>query len=226
DETYGLLLQRQYNQVLQRVADAQGMYPRQGDFQKKYNLMNAIAIAGTGNYPEADTLLQHFVATYPNDSLTAGAAAILDYVRQQKYQQPLNPPTTAPPDSMQAALGNFIYNPQLPHIVVIAANQDNRLSALKSGLIDYNLMKAGKENLVVTVSGLNGEEGLVLCKGFATAGGAQEYLKEIRQLSSLYREYQNEQDYDLLLISEDNLMLLLQSKNLADYKSFYKALYR
>ncbi len=56
DETYGMLMQRQYNDVLMRVDDADKQFKDQGNFKKKYTLMKAIAIAGMGRYPEADTM--------------------------------------------------------------------------------------------------------------------------------------------------------------------------
>ncbi len=224
DETYGLLMQRQYSSVLRRVADADEMYPRQGNYQKKYTLMKAIAIAGTGQLPEADTMLSRFVAANPDDSLTTWANAVLDYIRKQDYTV-----VPRPSDTLQAAApvqGAYEYLPLQAHYVIIAAEQDARLAALKSALVDYNLMNADKEDVVVTISGISAGEGAVVCRGFANAAEARVYLNDIKRTKAIFSEYEHAGAYQLLLISEENFSRLLQAKDIQAYKTFFGKHYK
>lgn len=224
DETYGLLVQRQYESVLNRVAAADEIYPRQGDYKKKYTLMKAIAIAGTGKYPEADSMLSQFVASNPDDALTNWANSVLQYIRKQPYQPAGNEEVT---DTLGSTdLRSYIYDPQQPHLVLIAAAQDARLSALKSALMDYNLMKPGKEDVVVNMSSMNTSKGLVICRGFTAASNARKYLTEISGVAPIFSEYKGPDDYELLLISERNFNWLMQSKDLEAYRLFYGKHYK
>lgn len=232
DETYGLLIQRQYTDVLKRVQDADEQYKNQGDFRKKFNLMKAIAIAGTGNYPEADTMLHQFVSMNPNDTLVGWANAVLEYMKK-------NPQSAQGMNSLQpeaqnnnridtAALSGgliYEYKPASPHYVIISAQQDAKCSGLRSGLSDYNLMKQGKENITVTLSTLDAGRSLIICKEFASASEAKKYMNEIRGVNILFREFKPG-EYDMLLISSGNFPKLFVKKDYSVYKNFYSKNYK
>lgn len=227
DETYGLLIQRQYKDVLRRVNEADDIYKNQGNFRKKFTLMKAIAIAGDGNYPEADTMLSRFIAVNPGDSLINWANTVLEYIRKNPQAATdvnhLQPTSGAPP----VVSGNldYEYKPAGTHYVIFSAQQDAKLSGFRSGLSDYNLMKQGNENITVTMATLDAGRSLVVCKEFPTAAAAKKYLNEIRGVNLLFREYKSG-EYDLLLISADNFPRLFVKKDYPAYKAFYNKNYK
>jgi len=233
DETYGLLVQRQYPEVLGRIKEADETYKNQGAFQKKFNLMKAIAIAGTGNYPEADTMLSRFISMYPGDTLTSWANTVLEYIRKHPQPAPgagnsLQPASGSGPALDTAGLsGNlqYEYKPAAVHYVILAAPQDAKFSGLRSGLSDYNLMKQGNENISVTLSTLDAGKSLIICKEFKDAAAARKYQNEIRNVGILFREYKPG-EYDILLISADNFPKLFVRKDYAAYKAFYNKNYK
>ncbi len=234
DETYGLLMQRQYNDVLNRVDEADKTFKDQGAYKKKYNLMKAIAIAGMGRYPEADTMLRQFIASNPNDSLAGWANTVLDYIGKHKPVVTPAPGTTGVQPSVPAvnnptdtsAATQYIYQPASVHYVILSGQQDARFSGLKSGLSDYNLMKEGNGALTVTMTSLDAGRSLIICKEFPTAAAARKYVNEIRNVKVLFREYNNPADYDILLISADNFPKLFMKKDYARYKAFYGKNYK
>lgn len=248
DETYNLLMQRQYNDVLARVDDADKQFKDQGNFRKKYTLMKAIAVAGMGRYPEADTMLRQFVASNPNDTLTNWANTVLDYISRNRPvvapapegnatqpgippTQPVTPPASAPPvvssnNPADTAGMMYTYKATDVHYVIIAAQQDARFSGLRSGLSDYNLMKDGNGALSVTMTTLDVNRSLVVCKEFPNAAAARKYANEIRNVKVLFREYTNPAEYDILLISSDNFLKLFMKKDYAKYKTFYAKNYK
>src|SRR5690606_7609694 len=57
DETYSLMMKRDYPQLLSRVKTGQKQYNNYPVYQNRFKIMEAIALAGTGSYKEADTLL-------------------------------------------------------------------------------------------------------------------------------------------------------------------------
>jgi hypothetical protein len=230
DETYALLMQRQYNDVLRRIEEADNVYKNQGNFRKKYGLMKAIAIAGTGNYPEADTMLSRFIASNPSDTLTNWANTVLEFIRKNPRPIGDNNSATLQPEAVEKlkadTLGlQYNYQPNAPHYVILSAQQDARFSGLKSGLSDYNLMKAGNESIIVTMSTLDAGRSLVICKEFPNAAAAKKYMNEIKGVKLLFREFQPG-EYDVLLISADNFPKLFVKKDYISYKGFYQKNYK
>ncbi|KAA5536965.1 tetratricopeptide repeat protein [Taibaiella lutea] len=237
DETYGLLMQRQYNEVLTRIKDADENYKNQGNFRKKFTLMKAVAIAGNGNYPEADTMLKQFISSNPNDSLVSWANTILAYMKQ--HPDLSNAPKIIPKDSTGSvnqasqspdSTGNanalvYQYNPATEHYVIIAAPSSAKFSGLRSGLSDYNLMKASRESISVTVSTLDASRSLIVCKSFTNASEAKKYINEIKSVNVLFREF-SPNEYDIMVISADNFPKLFIKKDYGVYKAFYLKNYR
>lgn len=228
DETYGLLIQRQYNDVLRRVNEADETFKNQGNYRKKFGLMKAIAIAGNGNYNEADTLLSQFIAMNPGDTLTNWANTVLQYIRKnpQANANSLQPQANANTnvDNISGGL-EYEYKPAGPHFVIFSAQQDAKFSGFRSGLSDYNLMKPGNEGLSVTMSTLDAGRSLIVCKEFPNAAAAKKYLNEMRNVNLLFREYKAG-EYDLMLISADNFPRLFVKKDYAAYKAFYTKNYK
>jgi tetratricopeptide (TPR) repeat protein len=234
DETYGLLMQRQYKDVLNRVSEADEKFKNQGDFRKKYQLMKAIAIAGTGKYPEADTMLSMFVAANPADSaLSNWANTVLQFIRKNPIATPAGGSesgSTLPGDSSGAAepvVGSLEYtvSPASVHYVILAAQQDARFSGLKSGLSDYHAMTGGNEALSVTMTTLDANRGLIVCREFANAAAAKKYISQIRSVKLLFREYQSN-EYEILSISSDNFPRLFLKKDYDAYKQFHNKNYK
>jgi hypothetical protein len=234
DETYSLLMQRQYNDVLNRVDEADKQFKDQGSFRKKYTLMKAIAIAGMGRYPEADTMLRQFVASNPNDTLTSWANTVLDYISKHRQVAPVAPQAQASAGqpvlpaiaTTDTSAMQYAYKPSDVHYVILSGQQDARFSGLKSGLSDYNLMKEGNGALSVTMSTLDAGRSLIICKEFPNAAAARKYVNEIRNVKVLFREYSNPGDYDILLISAENFPKLFMKKDYARYKTFYTKNYK
>jgi hypothetical protein len=246
DETYGLLMQRQYNDVLIRIKDADANYKNQGAFRKKFTLMKAVAVAGNGNYPKADTLLHQFISANPNDSLTSWANAVLAYIKIQpgydSSMHPLGKPglvdtsknklntDTSKVKALSDTSGNsnslnYQYKPNSVHYVIISAPSSPKFAGLRSGISDYNLMKQGKESVTVSISTLDVSRSLIVCKEFPTAADAKKYMTEIKNVNVLFREFNNN-EYDVLLISAENFPKLFLKKDYAFYKAFYSKNYK
>jgi len=233
DKTYGLLMQKQFADVIARAEDLEKLYPSQAaQYQKKYNLMKAVAIAGQGNYPKADTMLSQFLAVNPNDSLTSWANAVLNYIRSNK--PPLNTGEPAPADTTggqpeaDTVLKAYNYQPGMKHsLIIYSPLMDGRLMGVKSGLSDYNMMKHSEEGISVSVASLKSGNGLIVCREFASEASAKKYMNEIKGLKDLFREYgKNSTEYELSIISADNLSRLLSQKDYSNYRQFYKQNYK
>ena len=104
DDTYGMLLQRQYPEVLQRAKDGQRTYT-DVRYQKKFRIIEAIASVGVNDFDRADTLVTDFINNNPTDSLRAWADAVLAYIKKNRPATP-SAATNPPPLTKAPAAGS------------------------------------------------------------------------------------------------------------------------
>ena len=226
DESYKMLLDKQYALVLDRAESLSKLYPEAGVYAKRFSLLKAVALVGSGKYQTADSLLDRFIAQNPQDTLSQWAKDIKKYI-QEHYGGSASVPgqdTTSSVASTKPAVAEFTYDAQAPHLIIITAPADMRIFALKSGLRDFNMMRAGSDNISVSMTTLNKDNNMVLIQQFANLQEAQKYYQDIVQNKTLFREY-TAKDYHLLLISRSNYNLLMNQRNLDKYLSFYSKYY-
>lgn len=146
DETYDLVQRYQYTEALQRVVVGRQKYnePR---FNKRMQIIEAMALAGTGDYYKADTVITDFLANNAGDTLFGWAQTVKDYINRNKPAQVIPPVQTPKPQAGNAA-------PQQPSAADVAADAsaqaaDKKIPELPTDKItpsiDSNVAKAPKE---------------------------------------------------------------------------------
>lgn len=108
EETYALLQERRYADALSRSRTGRQRYNNVA-YGKRFQVVEGMALAGTGSYKQADTVLSGFISTNPNDSLRTWAEQVLKYVKQQIIADSLARPKQMP-DSLSGAK-NAALNP-------------------------------------------------------------------------------------------------------------------
>lgn len=83
NETYYLLQRREYKQVIHNTDLARRQYgdPR---YQKRFTIVEGAALAASGNFGKADTLISDFLKNNPADSLKDWAEAVMNYIAKNK----------------------------------------------------------------------------------------------------------------------------------------------
>src|SRR5690606_29223548 len=153
---------------------------------------------------------------YPGDSLSAFAQNALNYIRNRKT----NPAVQNPGSAGSGDAGSdtaFKFEWSSSHFLVILAPADNRLFALKSGILDFNRLNYAGEKLSTTMTMLNPENNVLIVKPFESGAAAKTYMNTLRKEKKLFREYEG-QDYTMWLISQDNYRKLLIDKDPAGYE--------
>jgi len=251
DETYGLMMQRQYSDVLQRVREGQQQYS-DPVYAKRFRIMEAIALAGVGNYGQADTLLTEFISTKPSDSLRSWADAVLNYVKTNKpvANAPLpadstrpattasglpaavnsGPPTSAPvapiPASQPKATEAYIYKPSVEHYFVFYFNKmESKTMGLKAGFGDFNTFNFSAQKLTVLLDMLRPDQGIIVVQSFPSASHAKVYLNSVRSNNLLLKEFKPD-EYTLMVISAENFSKLSADRDMTPYLKFYKTNYK
>lgn len=255
DETYVLMMQHQYGEVIMRSREGQRQY-NDPVYNNRFKIMEAISLAGNGRYSQADTLLNAFLTTNPPDSLRQWAEAVRQYVLKNKPADvPVDSAAKAPGTGTAAASNtaapagtkpgppvpegtvalapvppdapaSYTYKALEDHYFVFAfPRMEQRAMGVKAGVADFNNMKFGGQGLNAAIDMLSAQQGLLVVRNFKNAAQAKIYLNAFRQTSLLTREYKAS-EFELFTISAANYKKLLTDRKLPVYLEFYKANYK
>jgi tetratricopeptide (TPR) repeat protein len=236
DEAYGLMMQRQYEEVLKRAKDGQKQYS-DPVYNSRFRIMEAISLAGSGNYEQADTLLTQFISSKPSDSLRIWAESVMAYVKKNK-------PVVLPPAAKDTTAGaatnavappapvvtpppaTYAYQPQGVHYVLFYFKKmESKAMGVKAGLTDFNTFNYSNQSLNTNLEMLKPDQGIITIKQFPTAAHAKIYINAVKSNNLLLKEYKSD-EYQMMVISENNYKKLAADKDVIPYTGFYKANYK
>jgi hypothetical protein len=173
DETYALLVQYQYTDVLRRVHEAQKKY-KDPKFEKRFHIMEAIALAGSGNLKQADTLLKEFVKANPSDSLKIWADNIFKFLAKNPpmplaadttgpllshwpyYGQPLGKPVSAAELARADSIANGTLVAKKDTAFATTAAEDKPVKAANNlpALIEYSVNPSAEHYIGIVLPGI------------------------------------------------------------------------
>lgn len=249
-EAYDLVQARKYGEALAKVRIIETRNER--TFNSRTSIVKAMALAGAGNYDQADTVITQFLTDQPNDSLKTWAQKVQEFIKKQQRTQALvtdsikkvaalkNPTISAnTPLAVDSNTSSgtqtspvvqkpeaYRFNPTEPHLFVfVFGSMESRVMGVKAGLSDFNNIKFSEQKLSTYLEAISANKGLLITKGFTNTFKAKQYLKEFQSTSIMTREFKPE-EYQVFLISESNLLKLKEDKDLEAYLNFYKQRYR
>lgn len=252
-QSYAFMRQRQYDSLEVFALDGVQAFP-DPRYQKRFQIMLALARAGQGNWISADTLSAQFIQAHPTDSLRPWAEAIRRQVAEERArrlaQTPvLNPDSTgqitlpgsqdslespafpAPVDTVdmfpsEPVPAEYSYEANQPHrFVFYFQGMESRAMGVMSGLRDFNTFKFSTLSLETQEEMLNALDGVVTTRGFASAPQAKIYMNTLKLSPEVFKEYKKS-EYELFLISEQNFQLLKKKQDMVEYMQFYKKHYK
>lgn len=237
DETYQSLMNRDFAVVLTRARQGQKLY-KDTVYNNRFRIMEAIALAGSGEYEYADSLLTDFMSTKPSSSLRTWAEAVLRYINKNKAANIGGKTTTATPSKPKQQAANipkaqapsnapvaYKYDAKENHYVLFAFQQmEQRAMGVKAAVNDFNQFKFSSLKLSTDISMISAKQGVVQVKNFNGVSQAKIYIRMLQSTKQIFREYQKG-EYELIMISESNYKKLLVDKDLAPYLKFYQSKY-
>lgn len=232
ERAYNALMAQDFSTAYRDAEAAPALYPKEiNPYQKKYTLVKYAAIAGNKDYKEADSLLTIFVAQNQNDETILWARNLQQYVKVQleawkKDSARLNTPSNAPMSLPADSSLQYSYKPGNLHYVMISTPvTDSKINGLRAGLRDYNNSKPARKQLEVSITPLDAQRSVIVVQEFKNAAEAKKYIAEISKMKDLFREFSNASEYDLLIISNDNILKLYTDKNWQGYVDYYRTKY-
>lgn len=251
EETYGLLLQHQYTEALMHVNIAQQQYDNPV-FKKRFQIVEAMAYAGSGDYDKADTLLKKFLVTNPPpDTLATWAKNIQQYVKEVRnggkpswYNDTIpaaqntlaknntknavhEPPKSVapPPPPAPVVPAMYSYHADSPHYcIVVIPGVDSRTSALKQHIKEFSKSSYDTLNLGFVIDLYNIDQGVMVIKQFPNAKVAKLYMSDLLA-SQLFNDFKPG-EITILTISSENYRKMYADKTATPYLGFFNANYK
>ena len=210
----------------------------------KYHLVEAMSFAGLKKIDTCKSILQNVISLYPNTNEQKRAQEILNYiistdtsnhdtslikVNDNQYAQNAADSMEASPSFKELRLnegkGNFIYNPNTDHFVMIFIKSvDGKTMSLKSGISDYNLLKHDAQDYKTTLNMLTAQQAFVTIQKFSNALYAKKYLNNMIEEKLLFGQFKTN-EYTTAVLSQQNFIELLKTRDILGYLKFYKKSY-
>ncbi|MES2702066.1 MAG: hypothetical protein V4649_05475 [Bacteroidota bacterium] len=251
DDTYKLLMQHQYTEVLMRASYAKKQY-NHPTYNKRFEIVEASANAAMGNYDKADTIITSFMRSYPGDTLTAWAGNVKEYVKQVRanggkplwYKEgpagttssstaktdaaadaPPAPPKPVVPTRPTEVPYGYAYQADSPHYaIIVLPGLDSRTADLKKGIRAFDSSKYKAANLDIFIDFYDATEGVIVVKPFGNAALAKSYLADLNASTALKSFGAGE--VKVLTISAPNYRKMFYEKNIQPYFGFYESNYK
>lgn len=115
----------------------------------------------------------------------------------------------------------FEYNDRAAQWVIIFLPESENSSAAKIKMVDFHREFFSRDKLKVN-SKIYGDQSVILINDFATEADGSEYIRVFKRTRKYLLDLQNAK---ILMITQDNLRILYEKQNLAEYEKFYEEFY-
>lgn len=189
---------------------------KNNEFRAKYILLKAMAMGQTQE--DKTTLipvLQLAVDQYPGTPEAERAAEMISVIKNG-YSE-----------NVSVSFENkysFNYDDQAKLYVIVFLDPAEPSSTAKTKIVDFNREFMSREHLKVDskIYGEGNSQSVVLISEFENESKAGEYIRVYKQTRKHLLDLQNAK---ILMITADNLKILFQKRNLAEYEKFYEEFY-
>ena len=226
ENTYRAFLNRQYEDVIARKSDADGLFPN-NKLAGKFSLLKAMAVGKTKPIQEFELALEDVIRTFPKDTVATRAKEILDFIHGKNVAE-------VPRDSALEAknLQNFIdsttkytFTPEAVQYFLIlykvgSVNTPELISRLKG----FNNVNFTTDSLLVKNGNIDLTYQYILVSPFDNKNEAMNYYVSVMNEQGVLDEY-DPSKVQFFVISQDNLTQLARSKNIPAYALFFQKNY-
>ena len=216
EESYVRVLER-YNKGLYSpvIAQADMVINEEPDniFRPKYMLLKAMCLGQ--RFDKKDTLipvLDQVITEYPKTP-EAGKAQEMKSIILNGYSQ-----------NVVADFGSkspYKYNDRVPMTVIIFPNESQSTSDVKSRITDFNREFFSRDKLKLK-SKVFQEGSIILVDEFADETAAGSYITAFKNTRKYLLDLQNAK---IMMVTQENLIILLQKQDSKEYDLFYEEFY-
>lgn len=234
ENTYRAYLNGQYEDVIRRKSSADSLFPPNA-LTPKFDFLKALAVGKTvgktRTLPEFEASLQSVVAKHPKDSVSIRAQEILDLIAKGSAGIGLTSTDSITKEAEKTQILNTGSAVQysfkadtVQYFIVVFPSGTLESNDLKIKISDYNTKYYSTSDLQISDSFLGDTKQFIMVRSFTNADAGKNYFIGITESPDVFG------DIDLstvqaFLISPNNMLLLMQSKEASAYEEFFKKNY-
>lgn len=183
-------------------------------FRAKYMLLKAMSMGQiNNNKQELLPVLNQLVAEYPkSDEAIRGKEMIAIIKNGYSENIPVDFSNKSP----------YKYNDKSPQWVIVFLDKGESSSVSKTKVSDFSKEYFSRDKLKVSSKIFGEDQSVILIQEFPTDMKAAEYVRVYKATRKHLMELQKAK---ILIITQDNLKILFEKKNLAEYQLFYDEFY-
>lgn len=204
--------QKNYSEVIAACQQAEAN-PEE-TMKSKFLLLRAMSTAAsTEDKKSILPILNEIIKTYPNTSEATKAKEMLD-ILEKGYSK--NEPVVFKKEFP------FTYEEGEDLWIILFLDKNSNSNTAKNKLSNFNDNNFDKMDITVSSKLYEQDQSVIILKTFTQTEG-EEYIKAVKSDTKLIKEYAA---LPIYLISQDNLKLLFENKNLEVYKDFYQEYFK
>jgi tetratricopeptide (TPR) repeat protein len=229
EQTYQLYINGDYQAVLSNCSGVDSLF-KNNKLQSKFDLLAALSLGKTQDLSVFTASLQKIVGKYPNTDVKTKAQDILNSIDKRKNDisslssvvDTKNKTNETPKDATKQ---KYLYEPGKAHfILIVFTNISPKNTAVVSQISNYNTQNHSLDNIEVRQELLNSTTEFCSIKNFKNAQDAMEYSEEIDSKGNLFKPLTPD-DYQIIVITNDNFAKLQKSGDVEEYRNFYEENY-
>ncbi|MEZ5108466.1 MAG: hypothetical protein R2829_05770 [Bacteroidia bacterium] len=225
ENTYRAFMNGQYADVIERKSAADSLFPG-STLSPKFAYLRALSIGYTQPRPQFETALKAVVTSYPRDSVSILAKAIL-----AKMQNPTASDSiwnaeneTLPSTQVKNTSSLYSFMPDVKHnVIIIFSSELPYANQLKGRLNQFNLRNYGANKLNVSDLTVDGNV-YMMVRSFPDHTQSKEYILGLDSDASVF-EGMDKSAFTLFPISEQNFNKFIIDKDISKYLDFYRVNY-
>jgi len=215
EETYGLYLDGDFDQVLNRAKQANTQFTP-NDMEPKFDLLTAFVVGHREAKEQYISALKGVVSKHPSDPVKVKAEEILNVIEGGGKTKP----------KKAGSKSVFKVDMESTHYFVVAFDGFvNQINQTINGFSDYNDVNNSLDKLSVTQMLLNPENQILLVKTFKTGDKAMEYYNKVMSKKGDLLGMVKGVDYRIFPISKKNFTQFFKTKDAAAYEVFFQENY-
>lgn len=185
-------------------------------FRSRYMLLKAMSLGQTkDDKTELIPVLEMVINDYPGTMEAARAQEMIDIIKNGY---------SANIEADFSSKSPFSYNDRAKLVVIVFLEPGDNVNMSKTKVVDFNREFMSRERLRVDskIYGEGNNQSVIVISEFEDESKASEYVRTYKKTRKHLLELQNAK---IFMITNDNLKILFQKRNLAEYESFYEEYY-
>jgi hypothetical protein len=187
---------------------------KENKFRAKYMLLKAMSIGQTTeNKQELLPILNQLILEYPKTDEEVRAKEMIDIIQNGYSKNIISDFTDKTP---------YTFNDEIEQWVIVFLEKNESSNTGKTKVSDFNKEFFSRDKLKVSSKIYGEDQSIILIQEFKNDLKAAEYVRTFKATRKYLLEMQKSK---ILIITQENMKILFETKKLAEYEIFYDEYY-